>query len=48
MFDNTHRNLSQQILRVKRDVMALRRVVSPQRDVVGRIARRELDRKSVV
>ncbi|MBL8140813.1 MAG: magnesium transporter CorA family protein [Acidobacteria bacterium] len=41
VFDNTHRNLSQQILRVKRDVMALRRVVSPQRDVVGRIARRE-------
>lgn len=41
VFDNRKRNLSQQILRVKRDVMALRRVVSPQRDVVGRIARRE-------
>ena len=41
VFDNRKKNLSQQILRVKREVMALRRVVSPQRDVVGRIARRE-------
>ena len=30
-----------QILSVKRDVMSLRRVVSPQRDVVARLARRE-------
>ncbi len=43
VFDRNHRrrNLSQQILSTKREVMALRRVVSPQRDVVGRIARRE-------
>jgi magnesium transporter len=33
--------LSRQILNFKRDVASLRRVVLPQRDVVGRLARRE-------
>ena len=33
--------LSKQILNFKRDVASLRRVVLPQRDVVGRLARRE-------
>jgi magnesium transporter len=34
-------NLMRPILAVKRDLSALRRVVIPQRDVVGRLARRE-------
>jgi len=34
-------NLMRPILAVKRDLAALRRVVIPQRDVVGRLARRE-------
>jgi magnesium transporter len=34
-------NLMRPILSVKRDLAALRRVVIPQRDVVGRLARRE-------
>jgi magnesium transporter len=34
-------NLVRPILEVKRDLAALRRVVIPQRDVVGRLARRE-------
>jgi magnesium transporter len=33
--------LTADILAVKRDIMALRRVVIPQRDIVGRLARRE-------
>ena len=33
--------LSRQILNFKRDISSLRRVVLPQRDVVGRLARRE-------
>jgi len=34
-------NLMQPILEVKRDLSALRRVLVPQRDVIGRLARRE-------
>ena len=33
--------LAQEILNFKKDVASLRRVVQPQRDVVGRLARRE-------
>ena len=36
-------NLAKEILDFKRDVSSLRRVVQPQRDVVGRLARREFD-----
>ena len=32
-----------EILAVKRDISSLRRIVFPQRDVVGRLARREFD-----
>ena len=35
--------LTSEILAVKRDISALRRIVVPQRDVVGRLARREFD-----
>jgi magnesium transporter len=34
-------NLVRQILSVKRDIASLRRVASPQRDILGRLARRE-------
>jgi magnesium transporter len=34
-------NLAKDILNFKRDIASLRRVVQPQRDVVGRLARRE-------
>jgi magnesium transporter len=34
-------NLAKEILDFKRDIASLRRVVQPQRDVVGRLARRE-------
>jgi len=36
-----HVNLAKDILNFKKDVASLRRVVQPQRDVVGRLARRE-------
>jgi magnesium transporter len=35
--------LTRQILAVKRDISQLRRIVMPQRDAVGRLARREFD-----
>ena len=35
--------LTKEILSVKRDISSMRRVVIPQRDVVGRLARREFD-----
>jgi magnesium transporter len=35
--------LTGEILAVKRDISAMRRIVIPQRDVVGRLARREFD-----
>ena len=41
VFDGTIGNLAQDILHFKKDVSSLRRVVQPQRDVVGRLARRE-------
>ena len=41
VFDGTVGNLAQDILHFKKDVSSLRRVVQPQRDVVGRLARRE-------
>lgn len=41
VFDGVAGNLAQDILYFKKDVSSLRRVVQPQRDVVGRLARRE-------
>lgn len=36
-------DLTAEILAVKRDISSMRRIVIPQRDVVGRLARREFD-----
>ena len=41
VFDTSASRLARDILDFKRDVSSLRRVVQPQRDVVGRLARRE-------
>jgi magnesium transporter len=41
VFEQPRRNLIREILGIKRDVISLRRVVLPQRDVIGRLARRE-------
>jgi magnesium transporter len=41
VFDSPSQDDIREILGVKRDVASLRRVVTPQRDVVGRLARRE-------
>ena len=41
VFDNPRPEILRKILQTKRDVASLRRVVTPQRDVVGRLARRE-------
>jgi magnesium transporter len=41
VFDASATNLAKDILNFKKDVASLRRVVQPQRDVVGRLARRE-------
>jgi magnesium transporter len=41
VFAGTKQHLARRILDFKRDVASLRRVVQPQRDVVGRLARRE-------
>lgn len=41
VFEKPKPNLVRTILSVKRDISSLRRVTLPQRDVVGRIARRE-------
>ena len=41
VFEEGARTLAKDILDFKRDVSSLRRVVQPQRDVVGRLARRE-------
>lgn len=41
VFDDPSENLIKPILGLKRDVAAMRRVLLPQRDVVGRLARRE-------
>jgi magnesium transporter len=40
---NDRPELTGEILAVKRDIASMRRVVIPQRDVVGRLARREFD-----
>jgi magnesium transporter len=36
-----HDHIVRQVIRLKRDLGALRRIIMPQRDVVGRLARRE-------
>ena len=41
VFEKSRPQLARRILDLKRDVSSLRRVVQPQRDVVGRLARRE-------
>lgn len=41
VFDEPNESLVKPILTLKRDVASLRRVLLPQRDVVGRLARRE-------
>ncbi|HEX2339959.1 MAG TPA: magnesium/cobalt transporter CorA [Vicinamibacterales bacterium] len=41
VFEKPQPNLVRTILSVKRDISSLRRVTLPQRDVIGRIARRE-------
>jgi len=41
VFEKSRPQLARRILDLKRDVASLRRVVQPQRDVVGRLARRE-------
>jgi magnesium transporter len=41
VFDKPRKKLARDILSLKRDITSLRRVVQPQRDVVGRLARRE-------
>jgi magnesium transporter len=41
VFDASSPQLAKDILNFKRDVSSLRRVVQPQRDVVGRLGRRE-------
>jgi magnesium transporter len=41
VFEKPRKRLAREILALKRDITSLRRVVQPQRDVVGRLARRE-------
>jgi magnesium transporter len=41
VFETPHSNMVREILALKRDISSLRRVVQPQRDVIGRLARRE-------
>ena len=41
VFEQSTPNLTRDILEFKKDVASLRRVIHPQRDVVGRLARRE-------
>ena len=41
VFTDDREDLTREILAVKRDISSLRRVVVPQRDVIGRLARRE-------
>ena len=43
VLENDREELTGDILAVKRDISSLRRVVIPQRDIVGRLARREFD-----
>lgn len=43
VIEQASENLTGDILGVKRDITSLRRIVVPQRDAVGRLARREFD-----
>jgi magnesium transporter len=43
VFENPHVNFVRTILEIKRDISSLRRVSLPQRDIVGRLARREFE-----
>jgi magnesium transporter len=43
VLESTAEHLTGEILSIKRDISSLRRVVIPQRDIVGRLARREFD-----
>lgn len=43
VIESPTRSMTGDILTVKRDITTLRRIVVPQRDVVGRLARREFD-----
>jgi magnesium transporter len=43
VFENPHENPVRDILALKRDVSSLRRVALPQRDAIGRLARREFE-----
>ena len=43
VIETPNESLTGEILGVKKDITALRRIVIPQRDVVGRLARREFD-----
>jgi magnesium transporter len=41
VLERPHQRLSRQILKAKRQVSDLRRILAPQRDVIGRLARRD-------
>jgi magnesium transporter len=43
VLDDSQQTLTAEILAVKRDISSMRRVVIPQRDIVGRLARREFE-----
>jgi magnesium transporter len=43
VLEHDHEKLTGEILGVKRDISSMRRVVIPQRDIVGRLARREFE-----
>jgi magnesium transporter len=43
VIEKTSETLTADILAIKRDITSLRRIVIPQRDVVGRLARREFE-----
>ena len=43
VIESSHEGLMGDILTVKRDISMLRRIVVPQRDAVGRLARREFE-----
>ena len=47
VFDDPRPTLVREILGEKRDVSSLRRVITPQRDVIGRLARRDFHEVSV-
>ena len=43
VLESPNQSLTSEILAVKRDITSLRRIVIPQRDVLGRLSRREFD-----